>query len=93
MGTRLPYNIETVTRALDIHLNAGLIRSWRYVSDFHFEVETTDGLLQLRSLREAYVFVNGLASASHAVKKGTARITPLLSALANNPHHDYLTVQ
>ncbi len=72
---RLPYNIETVCLALSLYKHAGLIKEWNYRQGSHFEVEMTHGRLVLRSLREAYIFVNGLASASHAMKAGKVQLT------------------
>jgi hypothetical protein len=64
------FTAESVTRALDAHKKAGLIKNWRRVVDPRFQVavDLVDGQagFRLGSLREAYVFVAGLASAHHA---------------------------
>jgi hypothetical protein len=77
--TKVSYTAESVIRALDIHKAAGLIRDWQYNQaapwkrggterPFCLLVDLVDGEsgFELRTLREAYVFVCGLASAHHA---------------------------
>lgn len=62
------YTQESVERALQHHLDGGRIRSWTPVSGLQYVVVLTSGDgLALKSLREAYVFVLGLASAEQAV--------------------------
>jgi hypothetical protein len=64
MTTRLTYSTETIIRALDSHLDAGRIRDWRGTGTGRFVVSLNRADdLELRSLREAHVFVAGLASA------------------------------
>lgn len=71
------YTRESIERALDVHVAAGRIRSWRPVDPNTAEALTGTGYLYivelwqhdplvLRSLREAFVFVCGLASAGCA---------------------------
>ena len=63
------FTVDTVERALVIHTEKGRIRSWRRTSvrtGTAWEVETTDGSIELRTLREAYAFVYGLGSAAQA---------------------------
>jgi hypothetical protein len=73
---KLGYTFETVERALSVHCQSGLIRSfqsWHVCprvgsgADRRYTVRLHNGeYLELRSLREAYVFVSGLASAAHS---------------------------
>jgi len=80
-GRRLPYTRESVERALSIHTDRGLIHRWRPVGDDRYRAELVDGAeLELRSLREAYVFVNGLATAHHAQLRAEARSAPATGA-------------
>ena len=62
------YSKESVERALQIHADKGRIGSWILDPDKpgdRYIVFLNSGVhLELRSLREAYVFVNGLASAA-----------------------------
>lgn len=67
MGKKLTYTVDTVERALDIHKASGLIKEWGYKGgDRWFVVNSTGEPFELRSLREAYVLVNGLGSAANA---------------------------
>lgn len=71
MTSRRSYTADSVARALDVHLAAGRIRGWqaqgsRYTVELHRAAD-----LELRSLREAYVFVAGLASAHMAPEQGS----------------------
>jgi hypothetical protein len=71
---RLPYTRDSVQRALAVHTEHGLIRRWRPAGGDRYRAELVDGEeLELRSLREAYVFVNGLATAHHAQLRAEAR--------------------
>jgi hypothetical protein len=72
MTTRRSYNADSITRALDVHLDAGRIRNWQGLGNGRFVVSLhrADDL-ELRSLREAYVFVAGLASAHMAPEQGS----------------------
>jgi hypothetical protein len=64
------FNVDSVHRALDAHKAGGLIRDWRQVpgAGTRITVDLVDGhaRFRLESLREAYIFVAGLASAHHA---------------------------
>lgn len=67
------YTRESVERALDIHARDGRFRTWRLLrvdpSGPIYVVEPwCHEPLVLRSLREAFVFVCGLASADHAAR-------------------------
>lgn len=67
MGKRLSYTVETVERALDLHKSSGLIKDWGYKGgDRWYIVNSTGDMFEVRSLREAYVLVNGLGSAANA---------------------------
>ena len=74
------YTYETVVRALDAHQAAGLIKHWYgpprkphaeggWQPSFPIRVDLVRGEqgFQIKTLREAYVFVAGLASAHFAV--------------------------
>jgi hypothetical protein len=73
------YDPEAIIRALDLHKDGGLIRDWRHWENapwprggterpFYILVDLVDGEsgYELRNVREASVFVHGLASAHHA---------------------------
>jgi hypothetical protein len=60
------YTAGSVERALDVHRHAGRIRSWHRDAAGYIVTLNRSSDLRLRSLREAYVFVAGLASAGHA---------------------------
>jgi len=81
-----PYNVESITRALRLHKCNGLIRGWRPVADQRVIVDLvdSDSGFELRSLREAFIFVAGLASASHAY--GRSGALPPAEAKRVGPH-------
>jgi len=61
-----------VVRAMNVHKANGLIRDWKALPwsrlPFHLEVDVVGGkTIELKSLREATVFVHALASAHHAL--------------------------
>lgn len=68
MASRVGYTRETVERALDIHTESRLLRGWQRHPDrierWYASVNGGD-TLELRSLREAFVFVQGLGSAAN----------------------------
>ena len=67
---RKPYTEVSVSIAFYYHESTGLIRSWS-TNESRYIVDLSSGeTLVLRSLREAYVFVCGLASAVQAFRKG-----------------------
>ncbi len=78
------YTPENVTRALDAHKAAGLIRGWEHNANapwkrggterpFYLFVNPVDGQeVELRNLREAGLFCDALASADHAIKRAAA---------------------
>lgn len=69
MPRRLGYSVDSVERALDVHLSNGRIRAWRCLGANRWSVTLTIGDdLALRSLREAYVFVCGVASCAQAMR-------------------------
>lgn len=60
----VPYSSDSIMRALMVHAEAGRIRGWRLDEHNRFVVSLNRAEdLTLRTLREAYVFVAGLASA------------------------------
>lgn len=69
MATRLPYTTQSVEHAFARHRMAGRIGDWTRDSDTRWTVyiNTIDvdasSTLELRSLREAWVFIQGLCSA------------------------------
>lgn len=77
---------ESIIRAMDVHKANGLIRDWRHWEaapwkrggterPFYLLVDLVDGDLdpfELKNLREATVFVAGLASAHHAMLRSAA---------------------
>lgn len=69
------YTRESVERALDHHKAQGRIRSWDQVEGGGYAVWLNRGVhnpaLELRSLREAWVLVAGLASAGYAGKRAS----------------------
>ena len=80
------YDPEAIIRALNVHKNLGLIRDWRHNAmapwkrggterPFFILVDLVDGEsgYELRNVREASVFVHGLASAHHAQLRAAAR--------------------
>lgn len=69
MPARLPYNSETIDRALAAHHKSGLIGSW-IAGDRDRRVVTlaSGDLFDLRDNREAYVFIRGLVTASDAAR-------------------------
>ncbi len=82
MATR-PYTTNSVDRALDAHKANGLIRDWRLtgsredytrVTGWMATVDLVDGdsAFPLKSLREGYVFVSGLASAKLAANRAAS---------------------
>jgi hypothetical protein len=80
MTSRRSYNADSITRALDVHLDAGRIRNWQGLGNGRFVVSLhrADDL-ELRSLREAYVFVAGLASAHMAPEQGSPQASTALT--------------
>lgn len=68
------YTLESVERALGIHTDEGRIIRWHRDPDrpnrWHV-VNVSGDSLELRSLREAYVFVWGVGSCSHAMARRT----------------------
>jgi hypothetical protein len=73
MPRKPSYTRDSVERALDVHTSRGLLRAWNRVADDRYRASLTSGPdLELRSLREAYVFVNGLATAAQAITTGRA---------------------
>lgn len=88
----MKYDAEAIVRALDVHKATGLIRDWRfqrsapvrYTADtFRVTVDLVDSEpgYELRSLREASVFVHGLASAHHAQLRQAAATGPVPAPL------------
>lgn len=71
MTTRRTYTADSIARALDVHLDAGRIRGWNQNGTRYTVSLNRADDLELRSLREAYVFVAGLASAHMAPEQGT----------------------
>ena len=66
---KLSYTRESVERALAIHLDNGRIADCRLAGADKWDVRLFSGQwLELRSLREAYIFVQGLASGYQAEK-------------------------
>lgn len=66
----LGYTRDSVERALKFHSDKHRIADWQpdTEKDNRWNVVLSNGSeLELRSLREAYVFVNGLASAAQSV--------------------------
>lgn len=69
MGKKLSYTPESVERALELHKASGLIREWGRNGDKrYFAVSARADRIELRSLREAYVYVNGLGHAANSGK-------------------------
>lgn len=75
MPKRLSYTMESVEHALSIHSERGLIRAWNRIPDApRWSIQTTSGeVFELRSLREAYVFVYALGSANQAFQTDELR--------------------
>lgn len=70
------YTTKSVKRALDSHIEGGLILGWRQAQPDQFIITTSAGRdFRVHGLREAYVFVNALASAAQAVDEGTAKVS------------------
>jgi len=80
----MKYDAAAIIRALNMHRDLGLIRDWRFQvnapvrytpATFRVTVDLVDGEsgYELRSLREASVFVHGLASAHHAQLRAAQR--------------------
>jgi hypothetical protein len=68
MGARLTYTPDSIARALDHHQRRAAIRWWTRSGDrYRIALNTgaRDGVLELRSHREAWLLVAGLASAQH----------------------------
>jgi hypothetical protein len=64
---RLTYTPDSIARALSRHKFTGLIKDWRSDGEGRYVVDLVRaGPFELRSHREAYVFVAGLASAGFA---------------------------
>lgn len=73
------YDRDSIHRALDHHTAAGRIRSWREAATpigtrivVILNTIAQPGELELRNLREAWLFVAGLASAAGAPVGGRA---------------------
>jgi hypothetical protein len=65
---RVTYTPDSIARALDHHQRRAAIRWWSRSGDRYRVALNTgahDGVLELRSHREAWLFVAGLASAQH----------------------------
>lgn len=70
MSGRVAYRAASIEWALEHHRAGGRIESWRRLPEGRYMVGlnrlAVPAEIELRSLREAHVFVAGLASASHA---------------------------
>ena len=80
------YTIESVERALTLHAAEGRIAGWERTAFLdaagnkrpHWRIKLIDapeGDIELTTLREAYVFVVGLASAAQAAKRADSTLT------------------
>jgi len=73
MPARVPYTKASIERALEIHDREGRIQSWKpnlekadhYLIYFHTQLEP----LELRSLREVWIFLHGIMTAKNAIKR------------------------
>jgi hypothetical protein len=64
------YSKASVERALEIHAARRLIQAWRVNEDHRYVITLSNGLyLELRTLREAWIFANGLGSAAQATRE------------------------
>ena len=74
MGKRLSYTPETIERALRNQQAAGLIGGIVADGDRRVVTLASGDLFELRTLREAYVFLRGLASAQDAYRRNNPTI-------------------
>jgi hypothetical protein len=84
---------ESVIRAMDAHTAGGRIRGWRHRANapwkrggterpFYLDVDLVGGdSIELRTLREATVFVAALASAHHAQLAAESPVSEALAAV------------